>query len=536
MKQTAIYPILLCLLLLFTVLPLQAQDLLNNPGFEDPFIISGDDPPREVANGWSRWNISAPADAPSYINREPEYYPAARAEANRVRSGENAQLILSFYASHIGGVYQTVSGVTPGSTLRFSVYAYIWSSSFDEADLSEADGDVTVSVGIDPTGGTNGEAASIIWSEPGQVYDSYNEYSVEATANGEIVTVFIRTTVGTPVKHNNIYLDDASLTVADQAGAPGETTEEVAMNPTVETTQEVGVTVTAATTEEIAVTETEEMTAPDIATATETTIAVATATEIAPTADTGVTVTEESQPLPTEPSATPTVEAPAATQVEPTATAIEMATETATPTTSDEVPATPLPTAAPPDQVTNTITHTVERGETVARLAERYGSTIDAIRQANGLDANYLIFIGQELIIPVSPDSPTAIPGDSVVVVTATPVGSTPSGGGMVTYTVLEGDSLSRIARLFNTSVAAIAQLNGIVSGSQLQVGQQLTIPRGQAQAQTVVTPQRTYTVLPGDTLYRISLRFGVSIGRIAEANNIINLNRIYIGQRLIIP
>lgn len=44
------------------------------------------------------------------------------------------------------------------------------------------------------------------------------------------------------------------------------------------------------------------------------------------------------------------------------------------------------------------------------------------------------------------------------------------------------------------------------------------------------------YTVVPGDTLYRISLRFGVSVTAIAQANNIQNINLIYIGQVLRIP
>lgn len=177
-----------------------------------------------------------------------------------------------------------------------------------------------------------------------------------------------------------------------------------------------------------------------------------------------------------------------------------------------------------------TITYSVQRGDTVARLAERYGSTIEVIRQSNDLDSNYLIFVGQQLIIPasVNPDSGQAV-------VTATPAAGTPVvSGNIIIYTVLEGDSLSRIARLYNTSVAAIAQFNGIVSTSRLQVGQQLRIPRSGVAAP--IAPLRTYTVQPGDTLYRISLQFGVTIRRIAEANNIANLNRIYTGQRLIIP
>ncbi|MBN1679569.1 MAG: LysM peptidoglycan-binding domain-containing protein [Anaerolineae bacterium] len=44
------------------------------------------------------------------------------------------------------------------------------------------------------------------------------------------------------------------------------------------------------------------------------------------------------------------------------------------------------------------------------------------------------------------------------------------------------------------------------------------------------------YVVQPGDTLYRIALRYGSTVGAIAAVNGIANVNRIYVGQRLIIP
>src|SRR5215470_3161323 len=45
-----------------------------------------------------------------------------------------------------------------------------------------------------------------------------------------------------------------------------------------------------------------------------------------------------------------------------------------------------------------------------------------------------------------------------------------------------------------------------------------------------------TYIVQPGDNLYRISLKFGVSMDAIAKANGIVNPNFVYVGQKLIIP
>ena len=56
------------------------------------------------------------------------------------------------------------------------------------------------------------------------------------------------------------------------------------------------------------------------------------------------------------------------------------------------------------------------------------------------------------------------------------------------------------------------------------------------AGAASAQTGQRIHVVAPGETLYGISLWYGVSVGLIADANGIIDTNRVYAGQRLIIP
>jgi putative chitinase len=184
----------------------------------------------------------------------------------------------------------------------------------------------------------------------------------------------------------------------------------------------------------------------------------------------------------------------------------------------------------------------VERGDSVARLAERYDSSIEAIAEANGLDSNFLIRVGQSLVIPVrQPVAPTIAPTNtpaSVVVVTATPSGPVPPIGASGVYTTQPGDTLTRIARLFNTNVETLAQLNGIVNQNQIQVGQRLNLPAQPTPepSETPARPAQSYQVRPGDTLFRLSLRFGVSIAQIAQANNITNTNRIFAGQVLIIP
>ena len=101
------------------------------------------------------------------------------------------------------------------------------------------------------------------------------------------------------------------------------------------------------------------------------------------------------------------------------------------------------------------------------------------------------------------------------------------------TYIVQWGDTLSAIALRFNTTTQLLAQANGIVDPNRIYAGQQLIIPTGEPPA-----PDNSviYVVQRGDNLYRISLRFGVSMQAIAQANGITNVNVIYVGQELIIP
>ncbi|WP_214851474.1 LysM peptidoglycan-binding domain-containing protein [Exiguobacterium sp. s193] len=108
-----------------------------------------------------------------------------------------------------------------------------------------------------------------------------------------------------------------------------------------------------------------------------------------------------------------------------------------------------------------------------------------------------------------------------------------PSSGGK-TYTVKSGDTLYKIANLYNVSVTALAKANNITNLNLISVGQVLTIPG------TSTTPPPTsttsYTVKSGDTLYSIARKYDVSVSALASANNITNLNLISVGQVLKIP
>lgn len=98
-------------------------------------------------------------------------------------------------------------------------------------------------------------------------------------------------------------------------------------------------------------------------------------------------------------------------------------------------------------------------------------------------------------------------------------------------HTVLRGENLFRIALRYGTTVGHLQSLNGIPNANRIYAGQVLCVGTGGG------TPGGTvYIVKYGDTLGRIARYFGINLYTLANYNGITNVNRIYAGQRLIIP
>ncbi len=111
------------------------------------------------------------------------------------------------------------------------------------------------------------------------------------------------------------------------------------------------------------------------------------------------------------------------------------------------------------------------------------------------------------------------------------------------TYVVQAGDTLYKIAQKFNVNAAALISANKLTNPNLIFVGQTLIIPSGGASLPVSTQPAATagasgtiYVIQPGDTLYKIMVKFNVSASAIIAANRLANPSLLFVGQKLVIP
>jgi LysM repeat protein len=394
----------------------------------------------------------------------------------------------------------------------------VWSTELDTATASTQPGKVVVQVGIDPSGGVNGESPSIVWGSSATFYDEYRKLEAQAVASASTVTVFVRAIMNDPVRHNHIYVDDAEL-ISSGAGPTPVPPSATPIVPTVEGQPS------------------------------------ATPTPIPPSATTPPVGQPSNTPNPFEPTR------------EGTILPVTPGGPTVVPPTV-EVGLTPGATTVTFPDLPGRVSHRVVSGDTVGGLAVQYNSRVDAIIALNNLRSDGLIVLGQTLSIPV-PQVSQPTPTNTLVFGTPIPIPTQQTGGsspvdtavlngptlrGVGTYIMQAGDTFAAVARRYNVSVETLARQNGIVNPALVVIGQVLAVPgpgnnpAGGTVAPTIIPTQPggvppavpgaggTHTVQLGENLFRISLRYNVSIAALMQANGIANPNLIYAGQVLRIP
>lgn len=165
------------------------------------------------------------------------------------------------------------------------------------------------------------------------------------------------------------------------------------------------------------------------------------------------------------------------------------------------------------------MSYTVVSGDTLSKIAQRFGTTYQELASINGISNPDIIKVGQVLKLPNS------------------------SSSSYITYKVVSGDTLGKIANKFGTTFQEIANINGIQNPNIIQVGQVLKIPSLSSSDNFTSSAQNsssssftTYKIVKGDTLSKIAQRFGTTYQELASINGIPNPDKIQVGQVIKVP
>ena len=167
----------------------------------------------------------------------------------------------------------------------------------------------------------------------------------------------------------------------------------------------------------------------------------------------------------------------------------------------------------------NYINYIVKKGDNLYSIARTYNISVAELKKDNVLDSNILA-IGQIIKIRTKQGEDTTVEEECIGPDYTPPITSNQT----ITYIVKKGDSLYKIANAYNTSVEAIKNINNLTNNN-LSLGQQLKIP-------TTSTSETTYTVKSGESLYSIAKKFNTTIDNIKKKNNL-KTNTLSVGQKL---
>lgn len=188
-----------------------------------------------------------------------------------------------------------------------------------------------------------------------------------------------------------------------------------------------------------------------------------------------------------------------------------------------------------------TSVHTVTRGETLLRIAEKYDTTLAELRSLNNLKRDQ-VNVGQKLKVPSGKAASAPVSSKS-----AADSSKAPSRGKLEVYQVQRGDTLGKIAARYAVSMETIKFANQM-HNNQVQVGQKLKIPldgaapkesdqdSGKASSKTKESARPSHhKVKAGETLSGIADRYGVGLSQLRKYNHL-KSDQVNVGQSLKIP
>ena len=183
------------------------------------------------------------------------------------------------------------------------------------------------------------------------------------------------------------------------------------------------------------------------------------------------------------------------------------------------------------------VCHEIQPGESLLRIARKYQTTVELLRDTNKL-SSHMIRAGKHLLIPTATRHLSRYTQSSELCKKA--IQQRQRAGEKITHTVQRGDTLWDISREHKVSVKELAKWNAMAPKDPLRLGQKLLVWRKNSPTTTALSnnpgaPLQTvnYKVRQGDSLARIAQKFRVSITDLQRWNNLNIKKYLQPGQRL---
>lgn len=206
-----------------------------------------------------------------------------------------------------------------------------------------------------------------------------------------------------------------------------------------------------------------------------------------------------------------------------------------------------IPKCEKPRQVF--ITYRAKRAESVVSIARRYRTSVSAIMDYNHISGRKKVKAGQRLIIPVNASRYAKVKESK-----RPDTDKIQASAHSIKYKVKKGDTLTSLAKRYDTTVDEIKRLNNFKKQTTLKPGQVIILSKREVKQQesnqdkaipkkggkkgkesTTSAGPKTYTVKKGDSLEGIAKKNGVSLTKILEINNLTKDDSIHPGQVIVV-
>ncbi|MFY9497383.1 MAG: LysM peptidoglycan-binding domain-containing protein [Halanaerobiales bacterium] len=164
--------------------------------------------------------------------------------------------------------------------------------------------------------------------------------------------------------------------------------------------------------------------------------------------------------------------------------------------------------------------YTVKTGDSLWAISQKTGITIEELSRLNKINNPNSLYIGQRLYLGNKTENNS---GNN-------------SNKNYIRYTVKTGDLLWKIARDYKVEIRDIISLNKMEAPYYIYIGQILLIPTEDRDNKPAGGAYFYYTVQPGDILWNIAQKYGTTVQKLVELNDIKDAYDLYVGRKLMVP